>query len=1156
MSSRVLFVLALGFRMPKALLRACLVGCGSLLLSLLLCVAGYAQYRAGIQGVVTDISGALVPDAAVTLTSNETNISRTTKTSESGVFTLSGLAPGAYSVVVEKPGFTKKILNDVRVDAEQMRSLNVQLEVGLVTESVTVSESSVALLDTQAAAIGGTFTSRDVENLPSMGRDPFQLIRLTPGVFGDGAQTRDGGTTTMPGSNRPSAGPANSIFFIENGPQITANGTRPNSNLIQVDGVGVNSVSWGGSAVLTPNEESIKEVRVIASNYSAENGRNSGAQIMIISKNGTNQLHGSAFFKWHRPGLNAYQRWNGPGNPSPVRRDDNRFNQEGGGIGGPILKNKLFAFFSYETLRNSAIGSTITWFETPQFLQSAGPAGSIARKMLSFPGQAPLTAGLTSQTCAQVGLPATQCRDVPGGLDLGSPLTTALGTTDPTFGKPGTPFGIGKGFDGIPDAMRVVTATPRSSTNAQYNGRLDYQATQGDLIAFSIYRVPTHSLSINGRARELSRWTSDRLSQSFTGIWNHTFSGTMLNEARFGASGWNFNELESNSRPWGLPTSTIDSYGNVAFPGWGLAGPGVFDQGTWSARDMLNKIRGSHSLKFGGEFSRSKYLDDSAGSARPTYNFRNLWSYANDAPYQESGNFDPLTGKPSDNRKDLRFNIIAFYVQDDWKVKPNLTVNLGLRWEYYSPLSELHGLISNPVLGAGPAALTGLTIRKGGDLTATSKRNFGPQVGFNWSPGSLLGHDFQNKLVLRGGFGIGYNTQQLATLSNGRSNPPFTQSLTLNSTNCCILYSVPSDINSFTGYPSNPDTINTFDPDTGLPNKSIGGAKVNLQGFPSYQKTPVTYRYSLDVQYDLGHSWVATIGYQGSQSRNYSLQLPLNLIYYANRNPKVNSLAWFTNDGAAHYNALLTEIQHRFSNTFTIDFQYRLSRTTDQGSQDYYTDLYPFDLNTWNGPSDNDVTHNYKLWGVWSPTIFKGSHSWLEMVAGGWTLSGILNTHSGFPWTPTYNTRVDLVYPNSGYRNLRPGQYLGGAGSEYSNATFQRPNGNFPNGALAYFTLPAFSTTAIPPAAGVGRNSFRGPRYFGLDMTLAKAFGLPNMKILGEHAKLNLQVNAYNVFNKLNLNPTPTTSISNDGVTSNPQFGQVQGAFAGRIVELQARFSF
>ena len=1113
-----------------------------------------AQFRGGIQGVVTDPAGATVSDATVTLTNNETNVTHTTATGTGGVYVFSALAPGSYRLSVERDGFAKKTLEDVKVAAEQTRSLIVQLEVGGITDTVTVTQPSVPLLETQAPTIGTTLTSRDMENLPSFGRDPFQTIRLAAGAFGDGAQVANGGTTTMPGSNRPSAGGANSIFFIENGPQVTANGTRPNSNLIQVDGVGVNSVSWGGSAVLTPGEESIKEIRVITSNYSAENGRTSGAQIMVISKNGTNQVRGSAFFKAHRPKLNALQKWNGPGTPSPVRRDTNQFNQEGGSVGGPILKNKLFGFFSYETQRSSSIASATVWFETPEYRQMAGSARSLARRMLSFAGQDPLTSGASSQTCAQVGLPSTQCHDVPGGLDLGSPLTSPLGTTDPTFGQAGTPFGVGNGFDRVPDAVRLVTAMPTRNVNAQYNGRVDFQPTQKDLVAFSMYTVPTSTDSIN-RNRALGAWRRRNRAQSWTGIWNHAFSATLLNEARFGASGWNFDQLRTNPQlPWGLPSSSIDAYGQVAFAGWGVSGPGVFDQGTWSARSMMTRLSGRHSIKTGGDFSRSKFLDTNAGSARPSYSFRNLWNYANDAPYRETGNFDPLTGQPSDNRKDLRFNVMALYVQDDWRFRPNLTLNMGLRWEYYSPMSELAGHISNPVLGPGAQALTGLTMRQG-DLASTSTRNFGPQLGFAWTPGTLLRHDLHNKLALRGGFGVGYNLQQLATLSNGRANPPFTTSLTFDSTHCCVVYSAPGDVNAFSGWPANAAAVNTFNPVTGLP---IGGAAVNLQGVPARLNTPVTYRYSVDAQYDLGHNWAASAGYSGSQSRNYSRQIPLNLIYYPSLNPRVNSLAWFTNDASAHYNALLTELQHRFSSSFTVDFQYQLARTTDQGSQDFSADLYPFDIKASDGPADNDVTHNFKAWGVWSPTIFKGSSAWLEKIAGGWTLSGILNTHSGYPWTPTYNTRVDLVYPNSGYRVLRPGQYLGGAGRDFSNATFMQPNGNFPNGALRYFTLPAFTATGAPPPPGVGRNTFRGPRYFAVDMTLGKAFGLPKVAGIGDRARLNIQVLAFNVLNSLNLlNLTgPNTSISNDGVTSNPLFGQAQGAFAGRIVELQARFSF
>src|SRR5262249_23187929 len=156
---------------------------------------------------------------------------------------------------------------------------------------------------------------------------------------------------------------------------------------------------------------------------------------------------------------------------------------------------------------------------------------------------------------------------------------------------------------------------------------------------------------------------------------------------------------------------------------------------------------------------------------------------------------------------------------------------------------------------------------------------------------------------------------------------------------------------------------------------------------------------------------------------------------------------------------------------------------------------------------------------------------------------------------PTYRSRTDLVYPGSGYNTVRPGDYLGGAGTDFTNATFMQPNGNFPNGALAYFTVPTLPAAGIPPRPVVGRNSFRGPRYLGVDMTLAKAFGLPAVPGIGKNARVSVQINAYNVFNRVNL-MLPTTLISADGVTSNPQFGQSQSAFAGRILDLQARFSF
>ncbi len=1114
-----------------------------------------AQFRAGIQGTVVDAAGGLIPDATVTLTSQETSVARTVKTSGDGVFTITSLAPGKYELAVEKTGFSREVLSDIDVRAEQMQSITVQLQIGQTSQSVTVTENMTPLIDTETAMVAGTLTTKEVQDLPSFARDPYQLLRLAPGVFGDGALSAGGGTASLPGTNIGGSSATSSIFQVENGVQFVANGTRQNSNDFQIDGVGVNSTSWGGAAVITPTEESVKEVRVVANNYSAENGRTSGAQVMVVSQNGTNELHGSAFFKWHRPGLDAYQRWNGPGTPTPVTKDQNRFNQFGGSLGGPIVKNKLFAFFAYETLRNNSESVANNWYETSSFLQNAGPSGSIARQLLSYPGEGPSSSHAIGFTCAQAGLPSTQCRDVSGGLDLGSPLTTPLGTADPTYGQPGTPYGIGGGFDGIPDVQFIQTVSPNINTNVQYNGRMDYQVNSNDLVAFSIYWTPVESHSFNGPARAANQWNHTSTAQSLTGLWTHTFSPTLLNEARVAATGWRWNEITSNSQePWGLPTDYIDNMGTVGVQFFGAPGPSVFDQLTYNYRDTLTEVSGSHNLKFGGDISHAQFLDEAPWSARPTYNFRNLWDLANDAPYHENANFNPVTGMPTDAQKNLRFNILGFFVQDDWKVKQNLTVNLGLRWEYFSPLTETQGNISNVMLGTGANVLSDLSIRKGGDLFHTSKNNWGPQIGLAWSPKAFLGRDLNNKLVVRTGFGIGYNLQQLAITSNGRFNPPFLTSLDLYESN--ILYSTASSIHSFSGWPSNPAAVQTFN-SAGLP---TSGAPVSLTGFPENMPSTVTYRYSADAQYDLGHDWVASAGYQGSQSRHYTIQNFLNYLYYPASNPLVHSLDWYSNDANAHYNALLTEIQRRLSSNFEVDLQYRFSRNTDQGSQDYYQPNYPWNLAYSDGPSDFDATHSLKLWAIYTPTIFRGRHNWLERVAGGWTLSGIFSLHSGFPWTPQYcNTGGNVVYPNSGFGCLLPASYSGGAGDSSSNSTFQQANGNFPNGALAYFTVPTWPTTGIPPApaTNIHRNMFRGPGYFGNDVTLAKAFTLPKLGILGENARLNLEANFYNLVNKLNLDPQRmNTNISNDGATSNPQFGTAGAALAGRIIELQARFSF
>jgi hypothetical protein len=1118
---------------------------------LLISATASAQYRAGIQGVVADPTGAVVPAAKITVTSKETNISRTTESSASGVYSLSGLAPGHYDISAEKPGFAKKVIENITVNAEQVQAVNIELSVSEAAQTVTVSATTVPALDTQNATISGTITAAQAESLPSFGRDPFRLLQLAPGAFGTNAISANGGSSNLPGNAGPGGTSASSsIFQTENQAQVVANGTRNTSNSFVLDGASVNSLNWGGAAVVTPNEESVKEIRIDSSSYTAENARAGGAQIMVVSKNGTNDLHGSVMGRWARPDWNAFQKWNGP--TSAVQRVNDRFNQFGGSIGGPILRNKLFFFFSYETLRLNSVTTGSNWFETPQFLQTvqAAKPNSIAAKITGFPGEGASFSSISqSAGCAVAGIsPCAEIRDNSGalaGLDIGSPLNTSLGTRDPTWVSGGA-SGSGGGLDGIPDIMFVNTVNPTRRTAQQYNGRIDFQATANDLIAVSIYMTPVNTKSFNGPARAANFWINDRLNHADTALWNHTFSPTVFNEARFSLSRWSWNEVDSNPQePWGLPNVSIDSLNNAKVQNFGAPGPSIFAQNTYNVRDTLSWSRGSHLLKFGGDIYWEQNNSSRAWNARPSYSFRNLWDFANDAPYQENGTFDPRSGVPTPVQKYLRSGIYGFFVQDDWKVNANLTLNLGLRYEFFNPMSEKYGNLSNAVLGQGPNALTDLRMKLGGDLFGPSYNNFAPQVGFAWSPTRT-----NNRFVLRGGFGIGYTRTEGAILSDATGNAPFVSSASFLEQN--IIYAVPEDVHQFYNWPANPNAVLAIDPATNLPRTGQIELTIVDQNMP----TPTTYRYSLEGQYELGGSWVATLGYQGSQTRHYARKRNLNWEYPMNRNPALRNVFMYSDDGLAYYNAMLVSLRHRMSRSFEIEAQYRWSNTIDTGSNEYFIGQYPWDLAQLRGMSDFDVRHNFKLYGIWSPRIFP-SNAWLERIAGGWQISGILNWNTGFPWTPVYTgTSGNAIYPDSGCCDLRPGAYLGGAGHDYSNDAFMRTNGNFPGGAFRYFTVPAFSSDGtIPPPPGVGRNSFRGPGYFNVDLSLQKSFGLPPMKVLGEAARIDFRADFFNIFNKLNLTNI-ATSIGSSPTSPNALFGQAQAGLAGRVINLQARFSF
>ncbi len=1175
--------------------------------------AARAQYRASIQGVVTDPQGAVVSGATVTLKNLETNQTQTSTTNENGIYNFNALPPSQYSLTVEKTGFKKKVLGSVGVIAEQANAVNIQLDVGQVNEIVEVSGDSTPLIDTETSNLSGTVTSQDIQRLPSIGRDAFQLLQLAPGAFGDGARSSGiNGGNNLPGTTVGGTSGTDGIFKIENGGQITANGARTGENNYQIDGVGTTSVTWGGTSVVTPNEDSIKEVKVVTDNYDAENGRYRGAQVQIISQNGTNQYHGSLFFKVHRPGLDARTKYNGYSN-GPVR-DEARFNDWGGTAGGPILKNRLFAFFSYETIDNNAQqGTGGAWYETSQF-RALAVSGTNAAKFLAFPGVAPNGGTLVDHDCAFIGLTeGTNCHFIAGqGLNLGSPLTAPLGTRDAGYKSnvnPGT-GGDGSGGAGnlttTPDiAFYQGTIEPSNSSHKQYNGRLDFNATSRDLVAFSIYYVPNSSTGLNGNGdRLMNLFNSTYTNRAATAFWDHTFSPSLVNEARINAAGWINKDLANNPNgPFGLPQVGFNATGGITVQGYGIGSFNGFDQWTYAGKDVLTKVHGAHTMKMGGEFTRLLSVDAPFWSDRPGYQFNNVWDFLNDAPISESAQFDPKTGVPSALRKDLRSTVVGLFFQDNYKLRPNLTLTAGLRWEYFGPVSEKNGKLASVVFGTGANRFSNLSLRTGGGQFNAQKSNFGPQLGFAWSPREFAGHEFGSRLVIHGGFGVAFNGIAQSNTLDVRFNPPFVDNgqnfsgcqvipNDSSTSGCQILYinSFPSDVHNPNGYASNPKAIVTF----GSNNLPTSGPPIDLTALPATWPTTYTYHYTLGGEYDLGHQWVASVGYQGSTTRHITEHYNLYNVAAAQNyllNPVVRGVTYYADDGSARFNALLLELKHAFSQSFSLDTQYRLSHTMDSGSNAYAGGFYQWNLATGFATSDYDVRHAFKVYGVWSPTIFKGSHNWAEKIAGGWSLSGILNAHTGFPWTPQYglgelDNGFEPVFNfgqftcgpscDAGSGAILPAAYVGGFQPNYhgtSNATgdafFTAPN--LSPGTLfecLFVTAPTANCPAtptsptgrqgfggLPSVPGIARNSFTGPGYLDLDAQLSKSFGLPNMKLIGENGRVEIRANFYNLFNKVNLNGTcQWNGIQCD--IRQAHFGESQSALGARVIEMQARFSF
>ena len=1165
---------------PTQLLRAVLCALAIISFSM----TARAQFRAGIQGTVTDPAGAVVPDATVTLTSSETARAVTATTSGEGFYRFDALAPGNYALTVEKAGFKKTTFESVAVGAEQVQGVDVVLTTGEVSEVVTVTETTTPALETENANINKAISTTEVRQLPQFGRDPYELARLTPGVFGDAARGGSGGAVSLPNSAGP-GGSTRGIFQTENAPQISANGQRISANNFQIDGTSVNSLGNGGAAVVTPNQESVKEVRVIANVYSAEFGRNSGAQVLTVSQNGTNQFHGSLFLKNNSPGLNSFNKYGGPNN-APRIRVNQQLSQYGGSIGGPLPipnfgegngpafrlgRNKAFFFFSYEGLRSSNSDTVNAFIETPEFRQLviAQRPNSIAARILGATGIAPRVIAVVPATCANANLPSGDfplCQQVAGGLDIGR-LGGAQGQYLPFTGQ-----GLnGGGLDGIPDIQLAQLAVPNLSRGRQYNPRLDFNLTDRDVLTLSSYvsRFDGTGPDAAGRSRPMGDVSTAPNNLFGMITWVRTLSNSMINEARVNATRFAFNEIESSSETnFGIPRVEIESlpFDRIRFgPNWSETTPGIFAENTFEFRDTLRWVRGNQAWSFGGELRKEQSNNDLSGGSRPLYTFAGLFNFANDAPLFYQINADPRTGGPAQSSRAFRTSTSALFAQNDWKVRPNLSLNLGLRWEYFSPLVEKNGVQSNLVLGPAGSELTGATLRIAKELYPPDRNNLAPRVGVAYSPNfgnAFAGLLNENRMVLRGGFGIAYNRVPTILFANTRGNPPFfaryriccgtsAQDFSTPFNNGQILYALGSNNTPFS-FPANPALISPINPATGIPTLA-NNAQLEIYGAPPEVPTPYVYTYSLESQYNLPGNFTAELGYQGSASRKLVRLVNQRFLY---TDPNIFSGVFFpTPDTSASYNAMIARLTHRFSRGVTFDATYRWAKSIDIVSYDGpgagTNPTFPLDVRQERGPSDYDVRHNFVASGVWDLPFLRKEHNAASAILGGWQVSGILTAHTGFPWTP-----VTGNCPSSGRPIVcpaRPVSYFGGAGNDSSNDAFLTGS-NFPGGGRAFFS--DLGATGFGASAGrlpgVGRNSFRGPRYFDVDMSLSKRFGFP--KSLGEGTFLEVKANFFNVFNILNLQPFNFNSPSTD--INSSLFGRAERGLAGRVIELQGRLNF
>jgi carboxypeptidase family protein/TonB-dependent receptor-like protein len=1028
---------------------------------------------ATIVGTVVDQSGAALPNAAVTLTNLGTNQKTVVKTDSNGSFVATPLKIGDYSIAVEAQGFKSATQTGVTLNVQDRLRVDFTMQIGSVSERVVVN-TAAPQLQSESSTLGEVIDSKQVEELPLNGRDYTQLASLTTGV----TRVTESGNGLTGGAASATNGNAGGSFAV--------NGTRGLLNNFILDGIDNNSNDNGGN-VLKTNVDAIEEFKVQTSNYSAEFGRSGGAVINATIKSGTNGFHGTLFEFFRNDVLDA----RGFFEPAGDTKAPFRQNQFGATLGGPIKRDKLFFFVDYQGTR---IGSSQTDISTvPTAAELGGDFSGIYDGTPSTTIYDPKTTQIVNGQVVRTPFPGNI---IPA--DRFDPIAKNILDLYPAPNQPGL-------------ANNYVANDPGSNNINQGDARLDYSINSRQQIFWRgsishtdrFQQPPLPGLADGGNGLQGISFDATR---GFA--LGHTWAirPTIVNDVRVGFSGDHYiNSIPAYGLNYPPPSLLVPGVPNdpslngitlfqisggfrrVGTPGYS---PTTSTSQEIQYGDTVSLVHGKHSLKLGIQFHRSAFDLLQLGSPRGRMRFTG--QFTSDGQDDGSGNplADALLGIPAASNISLggmfhnRQNTSGGFVQDDFKLSSKLTLNLGLRYDYTTPIYDKYNQLANLDFATGQLVLAGVNGASRG-LVNTDRDDFAPRLGLAWQ--------VMSRTVVRAGYGRFFAYQET------RTGDPFQ-----------LYYNLPfvAEPNYITDGVTPVLTVSGGFPSLNL--NSITGASVTTSagGAGTHLHAPVLDEWNLNIQHELPANTLVEIAYVGSKSTHLQTLIDMNQdptpgpgdVQSRRPYPQYGSFSNIVNRGNSSYNALQLKVQKRTSHGLMFLSAFTFSKSINDQPEICCSSPTPqnsYDLASEKGPSDFDQRFRWVTSFDYQLPIGKGEHFMNsnrveDLIFGGWHVGGIYTMHTGFYFTP----QISFDPSNTGSVGLY--------------RTDRVCNGNLPSSQRNinnWFDINCFPLPANYTFGDSGKNVLVGPGAVETDLSLRKVFNITESK------NLEFRFEMFNAFN-------------------------------------------